>query len=424
MGIAQPMQPIATPNFPNQRTGPFGVLDIGSSKIVCMIGRLDHDGHIDVMGQGCSKSLGVRGGNICDLDGAKRTIRAAIATAEKRAKFRLSSVTVNLSCGQPESRILSVEYPLHGRQINDAELHQLGAEARARAISPGRETIHCLPISIEVPETILVTGGPVGLCDVASARFHVIDAMSTALRNLGGTVGRCGLEITDVVSAAFAAGISSLTDDERKLGATLIDMGGGTTDIAVFAGGHLLYTAQIPVGGQHVTRDIAGVFGTSIEHAERLKILYGTIVECEDDDSEMIALQLIGEVENQFTHVPRSALTKIIRLRVQEIFELVRGRVDNDALGRAASQVTLTGGASQIPGMRDMATKVLGRPAQLGRIPELNGLDENSYDPSLATAAGLLAWSANELQAYGEHNFAMSSRQRIGRIVRSLVDQV
>jgi cell division protein FtsA len=381
----------------NMRAGPFGVLDIGSTKVACLIGRTDSDGEIRALGSGLTRSRGVRGGGITDLDEAERAIRAAVAMAEEMADYRLRTVTVNLSCGLPESRLFNVQWPVNGRQVTDADVRRVITEGRARAVTEGRETIHSLPVNFAVDETAGVTDPRGHHCDVLSARLHVVDALSMALRNLGAAVGRCDLEISEVVSAPFAAGLSCLVEDERELGATIIDMGGGTTSLAVFSEGQLLHTAQVPVGGQHVTRDIAGVLSTPIDHAERLKTLYGNVHACQEDEREILAVQLIGEEDHQFAKIPRSMVIGIIRPRLEETFEMVRDRLDSAGLGRAAGgRVVLTGGASQLVGVRDMANRILDRPVRLGRPAGIRSLAEAASGPAFATATGLLSWAAGE----------------------------
>jgi cell division protein FtsA len=381
----------------NYRTGPFGVLDIGSTKIACLIGRTDSDGELRALGSGLTRSRGVRGGGITDLDEAERAIRAAVAMAEEMADYRLRSVTVNLSCGQPESRLFNVQWPVSGRQVADSDVRRVISEGRARAVTEGRETIHSLPLNFAVDETAGVADPRGHHCDVLSARLHVVDALSMALRNLGNAVHRCDLEISEVVSAPFAAGLSCLVEDERELGATIVDMGGGTTSLAVFFEGQLLHTAHIPVGGQHVTRDIAGVLSTPIDNAERLKTLYGNVHACQEDEREILAVQLIGEEDHQFAKFPRSMVIGIIRPRLEETFEMVRDRLDGAGLGRAASgRVVLTGGASQLVGVRDLAHKILDRPVRLGRPSAVRALAESASGPAFATATGLLAWAAGE----------------------------
>jgi cell division protein FtsA len=394
--------PPAPPDLPQPRprggrAGPFGVLDVGSTKVTCLIGRVDGDGGLRVLGFGWQQARGVKGGGITDLDQAEGTIRRAVAEAEQMADTRLRSVTANLTCGQPESRLFNVQWPIGGRPITEADLKRILHEGRARAAVDGRECIHALPLGFTVDGTTGVQD-PRGLhCDQLVARLHLLDAGSTALRNLGLTVSRCELDVAEMVSAPFAAGLATLVEDERQLGATVLDMGGGTTGMAVFSEGHLLHTGQLPLGGVHVTNDIARLLSTPVADAERLKTLYGNVEGSPDDEREWLPVPLVGEAEHRISRVPRSKVVSIIRPRLEEIFELVRDRLVGAGLGReAGNRVVLTGGASQLAGVRDMASRVLGREVRLGKPPSLRGLPALAGGPGFATAAGLLAWASGE----------------------------
>ncbi|MGH7040732.1 MAG: cell division protein FtsA, partial [Acetobacteraceae bacterium] len=225
--------------------------------------------------------------------------------------------------------------------------------------------------------------------------LYIIDAASTALRSLEACLGRCDLELEELVSAPMVAGMSTLVADERELGATIIDMGGGTTGMAVFAEGQLLHTAQLPVGGGHVTNDLARLLSTPVAHAERLKALYGNAAGCTDDERELLPIPLIGEEEHQIAKVPRSMLVSIIRPRIEETFELVKERLERSGLTRVAgNRVVLTGGACQLGGVRELAAHMLGKQVRLGRPAALRGLPDAAAGPAFATAAGLLAWAA------------------------------
>jgi cell division protein FtsA len=381
----------------HNRTGPFGVLDVGTTKIACLIGRTESDGTLRVLGFGWQKGRGVRGGGISDLEEAERAIRAAVGQAEEMADIRLRSVTVNLSCGQPESRLFNVQWPVGGRAVVEQDVRRVIQEGRARAASDGRDTIHALPLAFVVDDMSGVAD-PRGLhCDTLSARLHVIDATSTALRNLAACIERCDLAIAELVSAPMAAGLATLVEDERQLGATVLDMGGGTSGMAVFAEGQILHTAQLPIGGMHVTNDIARLLSTTVVHAERLKTLYGNAQPSPDDEREMLPVPLVGEEEHHIAKVPRSMVVSIIRPRLEETFEMVRDRLEGSGLGRAAgSRVVLTGGACQLVGAREMAAQILGRQVRLGRPIQLRGLPDAASGPAFATAAGLLTWAAGD----------------------------
>ncbi|MDE2006591.1 MAG: cell division protein FtsA [Rhodospirillales bacterium] len=379
------------------RAGLVGVLDIGTTKVVCLIGGQEPDGSLRVAGFGWHRGKGVRGGGIVDLDEAVRAIRAAVGQAEDMATTDLRQVVVNLSCGQPESRLLNVQWPVGGRPVEEADIRRVMAEGRARAEGGGRETIHALPLAFSADATEGVAD-PRGLyCDTLTARLHVIDAAPGALRTLGACVARCDLDIAELVSAPMAAGLAVLMEDERELGATVIDMGGGTTGMAVFAEDQLLHTAQLPVGGQHVTNDIARVMSTPVAHAERLKTLYGNASGCADDSQEMLPVPLIGEDDHQLAQIPRSMLVNIIRPRLEETFELVRQRLESSGLTRAAgNRVVLTGGACQLGGVRELAAQILDKQVRLGRPHAVRGLPDAAAGPAFATASGLLGWALGQ----------------------------
>jgi len=390
----------------NIRSGPFGVLDIGSAKITCMIGRAESDGRLRCLGFGWQKSRGIKSGGIVDLEEAEKAIRAAVGAAEDQADTRLKSVFVNLSCGQPESRLFNVQWPVDGRAVTADDIRRVVREARHRASADGRAVIHALPLSFATDETGGITD-PRGLfCDTLSAQLHVIDGGSTALRTLSACLSRCELDIAALVSAPMASGLATLVGDERELGATVIDMGGGTTTMAVFSEGQVLHTAQLPVGGIHVTTDIAKGLSTSIAHAERLKALYGNCAMSPDDQRELLPVPLVGESEHQIAQVPRSHLISCVRPRMEEIFEMVKDQLETAGLGRAgASRVVLTGGASQLGGVRELASQILERQVRLGRPGSVIGLPDAASGPGFATLIGLLAFASGDGQTMHDINF-------------------
>lgn len=403
--IMPPAMPPDLPRAKPLRMGPFGVLDVGSTKICCLIGRVDPDGGLRVLGFGMHASRGVRNGGITDLDLAESAVRKAVGDAEEMAQYHLRTVIVNLTCGHPESRQVNLQWPIGGRPVTEQDLKRLVGEGRSRAAYEGRETIHVLPLGFDVDETPGVAD-PRGLhCEHLMARLHVVDTGATALRNLITMVERCELNVSELVSGPFAAGLATLVEDERQLGATVIDMGGGTTDLAVFSEGHLVHTAQLPVGGGHVTNDIARGLSTPVAHAERLKTLYGNAEGSPDDEREMLPVPLVGEEEHNIHRVPRSQVVSIIRPRLEETFELVRDRLESAGLVReSGNRVVLTGGASQLVGAREMAARILDRQVRIGRPQTLRGLPELHDGPAFATAAGLLAWASGAGRSLADIN--------------------
>ncbi len=411
---------------PKARVGNFGVLDIGSTKIVCIIARIEPDGMARALGYGWQRSHGVKGGNIVDLAAAERAIRAAVAHAEEMADTKLSGVIVNLSCGQPESRQQHVQWTIGGRAVTEADLRAMVGEGRRRMAEEGREAVHALPLNFTLDATPGV-GDPRGMiCESLGVRLHLVDAASASLRNLGTCLARCDLEVEEPVSAPYSAALSALSEDERELGAVVIDMGGGTTSLAVLHEGNLLYTAQVPVGGWQVTNDLARGLSTPLDQAERLKTMHGSMIGTIEDEREMLSLSQLGEEGEILSRVPRALMLSIIRPRVEETLELVRDRLAEANLGPDAGQrVVLTGGACQLVGVREAAARILGRQVRLGRPAPVRGLPEAFHAPGFATTLGLLAWGGGEGRPALDFDYAtQGSRGVFTRFVNWLRDRV
>ncbi|MDB5317274.1 MAG: cell division protein FtsA [Rhodospirillales bacterium] len=382
----------------NARSGPFGIIDIGSTKVVCIIARIESDGEPRALGFGWQRGRGVKGGSIVDLDEAERAIRAAVGQAEEMADTQLAGAIVNLSCGQPESRLLPIQWPIGGRAVTETDLRAILSEGRRRAGDSerdGREVVHAIPLAFTVDATPGAEDPRGMVCDTLSARLHMVEASQASLLNLGATLQRCDLEVEELVSAPFAAGLATLVEDEKHLGCTVIDMGGGTTSLAVFSEGLLVHTAQIAVGGQHVTNDLASLLSTPVAHAERLKTMHGGVHGGPGDDRDFLPVPMLGEEDEHIARIPRTMITGIIRPRIEETFELLREKLDGAGLGReAGARVVLTGGASRLIGVHELAARILNRQVRLGRPHPIRGLPESLMVADFATATGLLAWGA------------------------------
>jgi cell division protein FtsA len=420
-GLAPPR-----PRHPRARNGTFGVLDIGSTKVVCIIARIEPDGMPRALGYGWQRAHGVKGGNIIDLAAAERSVRAAVAHAEEMADTKLSGVIVNLSCGQPESRQHHVQWTIGGRAVTEADLRAMVGEGRRRMAEDGREVIHALPLGFTLDATSGVADPRGMIGESLGARLHLVDAASASLKNLGTSLYRCDLEVEEPVSAPYAAALSALTEDERELGATVIDMGGGTTSLAVLHEGNLLHTAQVPVGGWQVTNDLARGLSTPLDQAERLKTMFGSLFGTIEDEREMLSLSQMGEDGEMLSRVPRAQMLSIIRPRVEETLELIRDRLAEANLGpEAGPRVVLTGGASQLVGVREAAARILGRQVRLGRPAPVRGLPEAFHAPGFATTLGLLAWGGGEGRPVLDFDHGpQGSRGVLARFVNWLRDRV
>ena len=260
-----------------------------------------------------------------------------------------------------------------------------------------RELIHSIPVGFTID-------GANGIRDPRGmfghnlgAHMHVVTATSGAVKTLGTVIQRCHLDIDALAVAPYASGLATLVDDEMDLGVTVIDMGGGTTSFGVFFDGNVIYGDCVPLGGQHVTNDIARGLSTPVLAAERIKTLYGSAIPSPLDDQETIDVPIVGEEDSaQPNHVSKSLLVGVIRPRIEETFELVRSRLEASGFDKVAGRrVVLTGGASQLPGVRELAQLVLDKQVRMGRPIRVQGLAEAAGGPAFATCAGLLVYAAN-----------------------------
>jgi cell division protein FtsA len=376
-------------------------LDIGSSKVCCLIAELRPHGGLDVVGIGHQASKGVKSGAIIDLKAAEMAVSHAVEAAEQMARDQLQgqpirSVFVNAPGTQVLSHHLDVDVKVSGHEISDRDIRNALVHARGVAAHGRDELIHVIPAgyAVDGQRSIAEPRGMRG--QHLKVGISAVTALSPGLRNTGYVAAQNQLAIDAFCAAPYAAGLSVLVEDEKDLGCTVIDMGGGTTSIAVFAEGRLVYAAAVPVGGQHVTSDVARGLTTSLADAERIKTLYGSAHATGMDDGALIDVPPIGEEEHaQPNYVPKSLLTGIIQPRIEETFELVRARLTDSGVNlKTGRRVVLTGGASQLPGLTDIAQLVLDKQIRLGRPQRLRGLAEATGGPAFSGVAGLLHYAA------------------------------
>lgn len=379
------------------RNGLIAALDVGTTKVACFIARAQDDGSLRVLGVGHQLSRGIRGGTVVDMEEAEHSIRASVEAAEQMAGERISQVVVGLSAGEPQSSSVKVEAALNGHEVNDSDIRRMLDHGRQHFATTERDLVHAIPVSFTIDATDGIRD-PRGMAgERLGMNIHVVSAALGSVRNLSTVVNRCLLDIEAKAVSPLASGLACLVEDERELGVTLIDMGGGTTSIAIFTGGRLAHAEIVPVGGAHVTNDIARVLSTTLSHAERLKTLHGSAMPSPSDEREELKVPAVGEDDDaSANHVPRSLLVQIIQPRIEETFELVRQALDNAGLARQTGrQVVLTGGASQLQGVREVAARILERRVRSGKPVGFHGLPEAASGPAFATCAGLLRYGAS-----------------------------
>jgi len=402
------------------RSDLIAALDVGSTKICCFIAQREEGGAPRVVGIGHQVSRGIRSGAITDMEQARNSILAAVQAAEEMAGDTIREVFINVSTGQPSSKTFGVEVPVTGHEVSPGDVRRVLDQGRQSLNGGEREVIHSIPVGFTVDGSNGIQD-PRGMYGQRlGVHMHIVSAAAGPVRNLANCVAGCHLDVAAFVVSPFASGLSCLVEDEMELGATLIDMGGGTTSVAVFSEGELIFTDTIGIGGHHVTTDIAHGMSTPLAHAERMKTLYGSAIAATSDSRAVIDVPQIGDDQNAApNHVPKSLLVGIIQPRIEETFELVRDRLEAAGLAKGAGRrIVLVGGASQLHGVRDVAAQVLDKQARLGRPARLAGLAEATAGPAFATCAGLLSYALSNraLTTVPTWSKAHEARGLLGRI--------
>jgi cell division protein FtsA len=431
-GLTPKMKPVSP-----RRAAVVACLDVGTSKVVCMIARLEPQGPRDalhrrshgvrVLGFAHIAASGMKAGTVVDLVAAEDMVRQAIDTAEGMAGVQLQSVVVSLSGGRPGSERFIADIELAGGVVTDSDMAKVLAAASRHSVRDGRAVLHSLPIgyALDAAAGIREPRGMLG--HRFGVDMHMVTADVATVRNLMLTVERSHLGVEAMVASPYVAGLACLADDEADLGAATIDLGAGTTTMAVFSRGRFVHADGFALGGTHITMDLARGLNTRIADAERIKAIYGSVLAGGSDERDMITVPPVGNDEREPPQfVARGNLVRIIKPRVEEILEMVRDRLAASPFAaEPRARVILTGGASQLSGLADLAAQILRRPVRIGRPLGLAGLPEAAKGPAFAVAAGLLVYPQ---AAHLEHFEPRRTRQlmtgtggymaRVGRWLR------
>jgi len=372
----------------------IAALDIGTTKIACLIARVTDEGELSVIGVGHQLARGIKSGVITDVGEAGTSIAAAVHAAEQMAGETVENIIVTVNGSNLKSRNVSVELEVLADGVSDQDIADIIREGCASLDAPDTTILHYFPAHYQLD-------GARGLRDPRGmigkklgAELQIITARESYIRNLSQCIARARLNIDDYVMASHASAMSVLEEDEMNLGVTLIDMGGGVTSFSVFVGGRNVYSDSIPVGGNHVTSDIAQGLSTNLHHAERLKTLHGSAINSVKDSEVMIDVPQLGErEEDEPTTMPRAMLVGVIRPRMEEIFELIRGKLEASGVDKIAGRrCVLTGGASQMLGVGDLAARMLGKQVRKGKPMPIAGLAEAVSGPAFASVIGMLRY--------------------------------
>jgi len=383
----------------------IAAIDIGSSKTACLIARvIDDQGNIDIIGFGHVASKGVKAGLIVDIHETEKSVKDAVHSAEVMAAkifngYPLRDVVMAVPSLYTHSTQSSVAVNIKGETIQKHHIHKALIGLESHEINDDFSIIHSIPTQYTVDGHKGVEN-PIGMfAQKMSMDVHCVKAETAALKNVITIAENNHLDVDCLCIAPYAAGLSALVADELNLGCLVIDMGAGITSYAVFENGVVIHAGGIPVGGAHVTNDLAAGLNTPIHHAERLKVLYGSCSNALSDSNETIDVPTLGEDNNTHDrHIPRSTFVNIIRPRMEEIFELIRGDLDVNGMDvRAGGRVVLTGGGSQLNGVSDLAGIMLNKQVRIGKPQPAKGLPELASGPEFSKTIGLVQYACQRM---------------------------
>lgn len=372
-------------------------LDIGTTKVCTLVAEVSGEDHVAILGVGLAPSTGMRKGVVTDISATAAAIRDSVAAAAQMAGVHIATVYVGIT-GEHIESLNSRGTVEISHEVTDDHVQQARHAARQITLGSDREILH------NIPRQYLVDGQegvrhPVGMSATRlEIETHVVTAATAFVENVVKCVQKAGLQIEEIVVEPLATGLAVLTDAERQLGVVLADIGGGTTDVALWADGAITHTHIIPVGGNHVSYDLSVGFRLSPEDAERVKVSYGAARAADVSPGEYIEIQMVGEDEPR--EIPRVLLTEIIGPRMEQMFRLLREHVDRAAgEGVYVSTCVLSGGGSQLTGSVELAQQILGVPVRLGvprEVIDNRGLVDS---PVYATAVGMLQFAAQRSPA-------------------------
>ena len=388
-------------------------LDIGTTKVCAMVGLVKDSNTIDICSIGTSTSYGLRKGVIINIESTVQSINKALSEAQKNSPYPITSAYVGIAGSHIRGINSRGMVAVKEGEIKTADIQKVIDAAGAIAIPIDREVLHILPkeYSIDGQEGIKE---PLGMSGVRlECKAHVVTGAISSVQNIVKCTQKCDIFVNDIVLEQLASSYSTLEDDEKDLGVVLVDIGGGTTDIAIFLNGSIQYTSVIAIGGQHFTNDIAIGLRTPQQSAEEIKKRYGTAIFQSEYLNEEIEIPSIGNRPERF--LKRQILVDILGPRVRETFELISKEIYNSGLIELlASGIVITGGSSLLPGITEIAEDVTGLPARLGVPKGVGGLMDIVKSPIYATAVGLVLYGAknNERRHFINRNDTIYTKIR------------
>ncbi|EKE00671.1 MAG: hypothetical protein ACD_21C00294G0005 [uncultured bacterium] len=375
----------------------FVGLDIGTTKVVALVGEVGLDGKINIIGIGSHPSRGLKRGIVINIDSTVQSIQHAIDEAELMAGCEVHSVYTGIAGSHIRGFNSHGIVAIRDREVTQSDIDRVIDAAKAVAIPADQKILHILPqeFIIDSQEGIRE---PIGMSGVRlEAKVHIVTGGVSAAQNIVKCIERCGLRVSDIILQPLASSAAVLTDDEKELGVCLVDIGGGTTDIAVFTDGAIRHSAVIPIAGDQVTNDVAITLRTPTKYAEEIKVKHACALSHLADSNEII--EVPGTAQKQMRTVSTKELSEVVEARYEELFTLVLAELRRSGFyGLVAAGIVLTGGASKVNGVVELAEQVLQLPVRLGMPQNIGGMAEVASNPIYATGVGLLLTGHQQYQ--------------------------
>ncbi len=392
-------------------------LDIGTSKVCAIVGEMTEHG-VEVIGVGSHISQGLRKGVVINIESTVESIKKAVSEAELMAGCEINSVFTGIAGGHIKGFNSHGIVAVKNKEVSPRDVERVIDAAKAVAIPMDREVLHILPQDYIIDEQDGIKE-PLGMSGVRlEAKVHIVTGAVTSAQNIVKCCNRTGLNVADIVLEPLASAEAVLTEEEKELGVALVDMGGGTTDIALFHDGAVKHTAVLAIGGNHLTSDIAAGLRTPIGEAERIKQRYGYARTSMVTKDERVEVPSVGGRSSRT--ISRQILCEIIEPRLDEIFQLFRREIVKSGYeGSLSSGVVMTGGSTLLPGMVEMAEEVLGMPARLGLPMHVGGLTDVISSPIYATGVGLVLYG---MKRQDKNFFRIREDNVFGKVKGRMVD--
>ena len=387
-------------------------LDIGTSKVVCIVGEVSPEGDVEIVGIGSHPSRGLKKGVVVNIESTVQSIQRAVEEAELMAGCQIHSVYAGIAGSHIRSLNSHGIVAIRDREVFKPDIDRVIDAAQAVAIPADQKILHILPQEYVI-DTQEGVKEPLGMSGVRlEAKVHLVTCAVNAAQNIEKCIRKCGLEVEDIILEQLASGYAVLTEDEKELGVCIVDIGGGTTDIAVFTEGAIRHTAVIPIAGDQVTNDIAMALRTPTPNAEEIKIKYACALASLAGENETIKVPSVGERKDR--DLSRQALAEVVEPRYDELFTLVQAELRRSGYeDLIAAGIVLTGGTSKMEGVVELAEEIFHMPVSIGKPGNVTGLTDIVRNPIYATAVGLLQYGAKQI---GEEVVVPPTENRSGMV--------